>query len=151
LKPIITVYSGGTSNQTKKLEGYIAAAFWMGVDHAENELDSVKVRQPTESYDAEVANLTEFTSLLVERQINFSVEFFSEPSAQESQAEEESQSPEIRVIPEGRLATAGDYQKSLEELKDEYTKGSLTKKQYESKRNVILKQWKEKVEGTLGM
>ena len=81
MKPNITIYSKTGPEETKKLDGYVEAAFWVGVDHAENDLDTVKLRVPTESYDQDVASVLEFTSLLVRRQINFAVEFFAEPVA----------------------------------------------------------------------
>jgi len=151
LKPIITVYSTGTAEQTKKFEGYISAAFWIGVDHAEGEVGSVKVRQPTESYDIEVATLSEFADLLVERQINFSVEFFSEPTPPQPRAEA---APGAIPVAEPMPAiavngTETDYEEELNRIKDQYQKGLVTKRQYESKKLALLKRWKEKVEGKL--
>jgi len=151
LKPIITVYSTGTTEQTKKFEGYISAAFWIGVDHAEGEVGSVKVRQPAESYDIEVATLSEFATLLVERQINFAVEFFTEPTQQQARVEA---APEAIRVAEPMPAivvngTEADYEEELNRIKDQYQKGLVTKRQYESKKLALLKKWKEKVEGKL--
>ena len=151
MKPIITVYSTGTAEQTKKFEGYISAAFWIGVDHAEGEVGSVKVRQPTESYDIEVATLSEFADLLVERQINFSVEFFAEPTQQQPRAEAVPGAVPV-AEPMPAIAVNGtetDYEEELNRIKDQYQKGLVTKRQYESKKLALLKKWKEKVEGRL--
>jgi hypothetical protein len=151
LKPIITIYSTETSAETKKFEGYITAAFWIGVDHAEGEVASVKIRQPVETYDDEVAALTELTTLLVQRSINFAVEFFTEPKQPvEAEAVLEQVMPEeeIEAISAGGSQT--DYEAELTRIKDQYKKGLLSKKQYESKKEALLKSWKEKVEGRLG-
>ncbi len=149
LKPIITVYAKGRPDQTKKFDGFIQAAFWIGVDHAEGDLESVKVRQPDESYDADVANLLEFTNLMVQRQISFSVEFFAEPpSDQEPRAEP----PEPRAPEETSPATtdrAFDYANDLVKLKDDFQRGAITRKQYESRKSLLLKRWKDDVEGGL--
>ena len=151
MKPIITVYSTGTTEQTKKFEGYISAAFWIGVDHAEGEVGSVKVRQPAESYDIEVATLSEFATLLVERQINFAVEFFSEPTQQQPRAEAVPEAaPALGPLPAIAVnGTEADYEVELNRIKDQYQKGLVTKRQYESKKLALLKKWKEKVEGKL--
>jgi hypothetical protein len=79
LKPVITVYSGGSNSKTKRFDSVISAAFWAGVDYADEDINSVKIRQPSLSADSDVMGLVEFTSLLVQRQINFSVEFSPEP------------------------------------------------------------------------
>ncbi len=151
MKPIITVYSGGSPDKTKKLDGFITAAFWIGVDHAEHDLESVKVRFPSESYDVDVTTLTEFTTLLVQRQINFSVEFFTEPTP----IRQNPTASEVDVTAE--TVTAGgveegdlDFEEELTKIKADYQKGLVTKKQYEAKRGVLLKRWKEKVEGRMG-
>ncbi len=155
MKPIITVYSGGTQNETKKFDGFITAAFWVGLEHTEGDLESVKVRQPNEIYDVDVANLNEFTSLLVQRQINFSVEFFSEPEpiqhpipplskgALAGQAQEQAQP--------SAAESEVDFESELNKIKEDYQKGVVTKAQYESKKGVLLKKWKEKVEARLGL
>lgn len=150
MKPIITVYAKGRPDQTKKFEGFVEAAFWIGVDHAEGDLESVKVRQSDESYDVDVANLLEFTNLMVQRQITFSVEFFAEPpSDQEPQeAPPEPPVPGDETSPE-TTDRAFDYASDLVKLKDDFQKGAITRKQYESRRNLLLKRWKGDVEGGL--
>ena len=152
MKPIITVYSAGATEETKKFEGYITAAFWLGVENAEGEGGSVKVRQPIESYDDEVAALTEFAGLMVQRQINFAVEFFAEPAQPEAQG---GAGPANIIVEEPMptiLAEAGetDYEGELTKIKDQYKKGLVTKKQYDAKKEALLRRWKEKVEGRLG-
>jgi len=128
------------------------AAFWIGVDHAEGDLGSVKVRQPSQSYDEEVSTLGEFTNLLVRRQINFSIEFFSEPQMVEMPGQapvvpsEEKQEDSPLVY-----ANGNDFQSEIDQLKEEYKRGAMTKKQYKSKKDDILKQWRDKVEGRLGL
>jgi hypothetical protein len=79
LKPLITVYSGGSNSKTKRFDSVISAAFWAGVDYADEDINSVKIRQPSLSAESDLMGLIEFTSLLVQRQINFSVEFSPEP------------------------------------------------------------------------
>jgi hypothetical protein len=156
MKPNITVYSKAGPEETKKLDGFVEAAFWIGVDHAESDLDTVKVRLPTQSYDSDVASVMEFTSLLVQRQINFSVEFFAEPSP-------ESSSPVSLNYREEAMESlsAGsnglqqiekeefNYEAELAKIKAEYDNGVVTKKQFESKKGALLKRWKDKVEGKL--
>ncbi len=151
LKPIITIYSTGTTEPTKKFEGYITAAFWIGVDHAEGEVSSVKVRQPTENYDTEVELLLEFASLMVQRQISYSVEFFAEPV--QSHIAETGQEPEPEEGGMPAISTEGvgmDYEAELAKVKNEYKKGLVTKKQYEAKKEELLKSWRETIEGRLG-
>jgi hypothetical protein len=151
LKPIITIYSTGTKEPTKKFEGYITAAFWIGVDHAEGEVASVKVRQPTESYDTEVELLNEFAGLMVQRQINFSVEFFAEPAeakVAETEQEEASEEKAAQVI--SAEGTELDYEAELVRIKNQYKKGLVTKREYEAKKEELLKSWRERIEGRLG-
>ena len=151
MKPNITVYTSGGPEETKKLDDFISAAFWIGVDHTEGDLTSVKVRLPSESYDNDVTSLMEFTSLLVQRQINFSVEFFAEPPAREVQA-----GPREEAVGEGATAVSEqpngdlDFETELARIKEEYSRGLVTKKQFESKKGALLKRWKEGVEGRLG-
>lgn len=152
MKPIITLYSPGTTEPSKKFEGYISAAFWIGVDHAEGDIGSIKIRQPVESYDSEVASLTEFTSLMVQRQISFSVEFFTEPGAP---AAAEPEPVEVKYSTETSSADSvvegeWDFEGELTKIKEQYKQGTMTKKQFESKKAGILRQWKEKVEGRMG-
>jgi len=79
-KPIITVYSGGATPQTKKFDNFVHAAFWIGVESTDGDLQSVKTRMsPVEDYDVDVASAKEFSTLLIERGISFSFEFFDEP------------------------------------------------------------------------
>ena len=151
MKPIITVYSGGTAKETKKFESFIEAAFWIGIEHLEGDLDSVRVRQPNESYDTDVANLSELSTLLVQRQINFSIEFFTEPLPSEEsppQLPGESPTHEPKTEPSAS-AEELDYETELDKLKEEFRKGLMTKKQYESRKSVLLKKWKEGVDGGL--
>jgi len=151
VKPIITVYSGENLEETKKFEGFITAAFWIGFDHSEGDVSSVRVRQPNESYDTDVAELTEFATLLVQRQINFSVEFFSEPVPQSPQVPMGtgiSQNKGSRRE-ESKEEREGDYEAELSRIKEEYRQGILTQKQYDAKKEALLKKWKESVEGTL--
>ena len=157
MKPIITIYSTGTREPTKKFEGYITAAFWIGVDHAEGEVASVKVRQPTESYDTEVELLMEFAGLMVQRQINFSVEFFAEPAEAKAAETEEEQTPQEEHAAEEKVelnySTEGgvpDYEAELSKIKSQYKKGLVTKKQFEARKEELLKGWRERIEGTLG-
>ena len=150
MKPIITIYSTGTTEPTKKFEGYITAAFWIGVDHAEGEVSSVKVRQATESYDTEVELLKEFTGLMVQRQINFAVEFFAEPA--EAQPAESVREPEPEESAPPVISTEGaeiDYEAELTKIKNQYKKGIVTKKQFEAKKEELLKSWRERIEGRL--
>jgi hypothetical protein len=153
MKPIITIYSVGGDSDSKKFEGFIEAAFWMGVDHSEKNLASVKVRQPTQSYDEEVSTLREFTQLLIKQQLNFSVEFFAEPlPAAETEPEREA-APEISQGEDQQLVTSNrnQFQSEIERLKGEYKRGAMSKKQYKSKKEDLLKLWKESVEGRLGL
>jgi hypothetical protein len=114
-------------------------------------VSSVKVRQPVESYDNEVASLTEFTELMVQRQISFSVEFFAEPGQQRvAQAVPE---PEPAEEPVPAISSEGaetDYEAELTKIKNQYKKGVVTKRQYEAKKEELLRSWREKVEGRLG-
>lgn len=150
MKPIITIYSTGTSEPTKKFEGYITAAFWIGVDHAEGEVSSVKVRQPTESYDTEVELLSEFAGLMIQRQINFSVEFFAEPA--EAKAAETGEEASVEKVELSLPMEKGeiDYEAELVKIKNLYKKGIMTKKEYEAKKEELLKNWRERIEGRLG-
>ena len=153
MKPIITIYSQGADSDSKKFESFIEAAFWMGVDHAEKDLASVKVRQPTQSYDEEVSTLREFTQLMIKQQLNFSVEFFSEPiPAAEAEPGEEA-APEISRGEGQQLVTSdrSEFQSEIEHLKEEYKRGAMSKKQYKAKKEDLLKLWKESVEGRLGL
>jgi hypothetical protein len=148
LKPIITLYSGDSANLTKKFEGFVDAAFWIGAEHIEGDLESVKVRQPNESYDSDVASLLEFSTLLVRRQISFSVEFFTEPPLQDDVAPPSSTPPPASPSPPERSSWS-DYMLELEKLKEDSERGLLTKKQYASRKEALLRKWRESVEGGL--
>ena len=151
MKPNITVYSKTGPEGTKKLDGFIAAAFWVGVDHAEGDVRSVKIRLPTESYDVDVENMLEFTNLLVRRQINFTVEFFVEPLQRQPPMKIETKAgSEQEVgssIPDKELEA--DYEDELSKIKEQFEKGGMTKEQFESKKGTILKKWREGIEGRL--
>ena len=152
MKPIITVYSQGAEKEAKKFEGFIEAAFWIGVDHAEKDLASVKVRQPTQSYDEEVSTLREFTNLLVKQQLNFSVEFFAEPIPVVQEVSEQETEPDIDEEAEQLVTSNGnEFQTEIEHLKEQYKQGVMSKKQYKSKKEDLLKLWKDSVEGRLGL
>jgi len=149
MKPIITVYSR-SGDQPKKFEGFMEASFWIGVDHSEGDLTSVKVRQPIQAYDEEVSTLSEFTELLVRRQISFSIEFFSEPQVVENappvaEAEMAKAEDDTSMV----VAQRSGFQTEIEHLRAEYKRGEMTKKQYKSKKEDLLKLWKEKVEDDL--
>ena len=150
LKPIITLYSHGTPSPTKKFEGYIEAAFWIGLEYTDGDLMSVKARQPSEAYDTDVANLLEFSALMVRRQINFSVEFFEEPPQEENP--EQGPSEETSAGPEPPLSEpvkGVDYKIQLAKLKEDFDNHRLSRSQYEAKRESLLKKWKKGVEGGL--
>jgi hypothetical protein len=156
MKPNITVYSKAGPEETKKLDGFVEAAFWIGVDHTEGDLDTVKVRLPTQSYDADVASMLEFTSLLVQRQINFSVEFFAEPVPEPSAPVSMSYRDEpLESMSAGSNGLQQlekeefDYETELAKIKEDYDSGVVTKKQFDSRKGALLKRWKEKVEGKL--
>ncbi|HUH82773.1 MAG TPA: hypothetical protein VLX33_02710 [Nitrososphaerales archaeon] len=157
MKPNISVYSRTGPEETKKLDGFVEAAFWIGVDHTEGDLDTVKIRLPSQSYDSDVASMLEFTSLLVQRQINFSVEFFTEPVPEPSSPvslnyREEALEPvatgpsALQQLEKGDF----DYETELAKIKEDYEKGVVSKKQFETKKGALLKRWKERVEGNLG-
>jgi hypothetical protein len=151
LKPNITVYAKSGPDETKKLEGFISAAFWVGVDHAEGDVRSVKIRLPTESYDFDVENMLEFTSLLVRRQINFTVEFFVEPLQRQAATKVETKNGPEQMpgsLASGREPEA-DYEDELSSIKAQYEKGAMTKEQFEAKKGTLLKKWREGIEGRL--
>jgi hypothetical protein len=151
LKPIITLYSHGTPSPTKKFEGYIEAAFWIGLEYTDGDLMSVKARQPSEAYDTDVANLLEFSALMVRRQINFSVEFFEEPPPEENPRQGPPDEPSVWLgTPSSKQAEDGDYKAQLAKLKEDYDRKRYSRSQYEAKREALLKKWKEGVEGGLG-
>ena len=150
MKPIITIYTTGTAEPTKKFEGYITAAFWIGVDHADAEVSSVKVRQATESYDTEVELLMEFAGLMVQRQINFSVEFFAEPVQAVAEEAKESVPEETTAPVISAEGTEVDYEAELTKIRNQFKKGLMTKKQFEAKKEELLKGWRERIEGRLG-
>ena len=154
MRPIITIYSGGAAKLTKKFSGYIEAAYWVGIEHAEGDFESVKVRQSVESYDADVAALTEFTSLMVKAQLNFAVEFFSEPPAAGDEPGDEPGPEEPREGGEkkegGELGGSG-FEAELDKLKEDFRAGRLNKKQYETKRDGVVKRWRQDIDKGLSL
>jgi hypothetical protein len=151
MKPIITLYMRGRPDETKKLDGFISAAFWVGIDQTENELESVRVRLPSEFYDLDVSNLVEFTSFLIQRQINFTVDFFVEPSTPESMTSHVPTEAKVPKKPQDLEGKETDFEVELAKIKEEFRKGNLTKAQYDSKKGTLLKKWKEMVETRLGL
>jgi hypothetical protein len=85
---------------------------------------------------------------MVQRQINFSVEFFTEPTQRQPPAEmmEEAAVPEPLPAEEGG---EGDFEEELMKIKEQYKKGLVTRKQYDARKGALLRSWKEKVEGKL--
>jgi hypothetical protein len=150
LKPIITLYSQGQPALTKKFEGYIEAAFWIGLEYSDGDVISVKARQPSESYDTDVADLLEFSALMVRRQINFSIEFFEEPPPKENHEQSPPEEPSAGPgTPSSEPVKTIDYKTELNKLKEDYDKKLYSRRQYEAKRDALLKKWKEGVEGGL--
>jgi hypothetical protein len=98
LNPLITVYSGGSNSKTKKFDSIISAAFWAGVDYGEEDINSVKIRQPGLSGEADVVNLIEFATLLVQRQINFTVEFSTESRPAGNPRPQNEEKPRMPVL-----------------------------------------------------
>ena len=152
MKPIITLYGKSSNEETKKFDGFLAAAFWIGMEHSEDLLGSVKVRMPTESYDSDVAAVTEFTNLLVQRQINFTLEFFAEPApvAPAAPGPVELNYSTESGSGSSMLSEDVDFETELTKMKVDYEKGAVSKKQYDARRGALLKRWKDKVEGRLG-
>ena len=153
MKPNITVYSKSGPEETKKLDGFISAAFWVGVDQAEGDVKSVKIRLPTESYDYDVENMLEFTGLLVRRQINFTVEFFVEPQQHQppTRIENKTGPEQTGDTPTSGKELEADYEDELVSIKEQYEKGAMTKEQFESKKGTILKKWREGIENRLNL
>ena len=149
LKPIITLYSRGAPALTKKFEGYIEAAFWIGLEYTDDDLESVKARQSSESYDTDVANLLEFSALMVKKQINFSIEFFEEPPPKENLEQSPPDEPPVGPGTSSLPAEEVDYRDELKNLKEDYDRHRLSRRQYEARRDSLLKKWKEGVEGGL--
>ncbi|MGD0478037.1 MAG: hypothetical protein ABSB29_07720 [Nitrososphaerales archaeon] len=138
MKPIITVYSGGSTALTKKFDNFVHAAYWIGIENAERDLESVKVRvSPLEDYDADVANAKGFSSLLIENGINFSFEFFVEPP----QSGQDTPPPTPPPPPKSSQPTATKStgrvgsKATPENLKSALEKGLITKREYDSLMN----------------
>ena len=98
MKPVITVYSGGSNSKTKKFDSVIPAAFWAGADYADEDINSVKIRQPGISDESDLMNLIEFATLLVQRQINFSIEFPSESRPPDNSRPQSEEKPRVPLI-----------------------------------------------------
>ncbi len=143
MKPNITLYSATSADKTKKFESFIEAAFWIGTDYFDEDLESVKIRQPNESYDVDVANLLDFANLLVRKQISFKLEFFTEPEQATSLELQEVEKPAQEPATSGKTA---EEEEGLKKLDEEFSKGGITKKQYEARRDAMLKRWKSRVE-----
>lgn len=135
MKPIITVYSGGSTALTKKFDDFVRAAYWIGIENAERDLESVKVRiSPLEDYDADVANAKGFSSLLIENGINFSFEFFVEPlqSGQEMPPSPPPPPPESNPPPATKSTRRVISKATPENLKSALEKGLIDKREYDS-------------------
>ena len=135
MKPIITIYSEGKAELTKKFDNFVHAAYWIGVESAEEALDSAKIRlSPLEDYDCDVANAKDFASLLVERGINFSFEFFVEPLGGGSDAPSFTPPPPHTSNPPPTTETAKGVGRTAtrEDLKSALEKGIITQKDYDS-------------------
>jgi hypothetical protein len=161
LKSTISLYTKDSLKATKRFEDFIQASFWIGVDYAERDLKSVKV-EVFDSQDPEgTAELQKFANLLLAQQIDFSVRFFGESSPAAEPSEEPPAPPPPPPAPAPTPAPPGeeappppapvskgveDDAAELAKLKDDYNKGLLTKRQYESRRDAVLKRWRQRVD-----
>jgi len=134
LKPIITLYSEGRAELTKKFDNFVDAAFWVGVESAEQDLESVKIRlSPMEDYDVDVADAKHFSSLLVDRGINFSFEFFVEPIDTDRDASRFVPPPPPASNPptENRPESGFGSKATREDLKSALVKDLISRREYE--------------------
>jgi hypothetical protein len=160
LKPTISMYTEEASKASKRVEDFVNASFWIGVDYAEHDLKSVKI----DIFDAQepdgATDLQKFVSLLLGQQIDYSVRFFGESSPSGETEEEEAAGEPAEEPPKeeakGAAAPAEapapaskgveDDAAELERLKDDFNKGVLSKRQYEAKRDQVLKRWRQRVD-----
>jgi hypothetical protein len=156
------MYTEEASKASKRVEDFVNASFWIGVDYAEHDLKSVKI----DIFDAQepdgASDLQKFVNLLLGQQIDYSVRFFGESSPtgeteEEEPAEEPAEEPPKEEAkeepPPAEEAPASPVSKGveddaaeLERLKDDFNKGVLTKRQYEAKRDQVLKRWRQRVD-----
>ena len=130
-----------------ELEGLVNAAFWIGLEHSEDGVRSVVVSADPASFSKEGPELQDLVTLLVQREIDFAVDFQPErggkvvPSAPAVQR--------TGAPSHGHQLEAG-YLTELAELKRALEEGRLTKSQYEENRKILIAGWIGRAEGRTG-
>jgi hypothetical protein len=126
-----------------ELTGLLNAAFWIGMGHSEDEVRSVTVRADPASFSSEGPVLQEFITLLIQREIDFSVDFLPERGKKAVPRTSGGNTVSLPNQGYGYLAELAELKKALDE-------GRLTKSQYEENRKILVAGLKGKVEGKIG-
>ena len=111
-----------------ELEGFVTAAFWIGMEHSDDEVRSVTVRADSASFSSEGPELREFLALLIQRGIDFSVDFLPERGKKPVPRDPGGSAPKA---PNRRRGWEQGYLEELAALKKALDEGHLTMSQYE--------------------
>jgi hypothetical protein len=143
----VLVRSIGPPDQTLELEGLVNAAFWIGMEHGDDEVRSVTVTADPASFSTEGPGLQELITLLIRREIDFSIDFLPE-----GRKKSEYRSPGGTTFDRSNKGHGRElgYLEELAELKKALDQGRLTKSQYEENRKILIGGWVEREEEKKG-
>jgi hypothetical protein len=139
----VLIHTSTPPGQTLELEGLVSAAFWIGMGHSEDEVRSVTISADPASLSNEGPELQEFITLLVQREIDFLVDFLPERGKKALPRASGGNTVNIPNQGYGYLAELAELKKALDE-------GRLTKSQYEENRKILTAGLKGRVEGKIG-
>jgi hypothetical protein len=126
-----------------ELEGLVTAAFWIGMEHSEDEVRSVTISADPASLSNEGHELQEFITLLIQREIDFMVDFSPERGKKAVSRVSGGKTLNLANQRYGYLAELAELKKALDD-------GRLTKSQYEENRKVLIAGSKGRVEEKIG-
>lgn len=143
----VLVRTNASPDRSLGLEGLVSAAFWIGVEHSEDDVRSVTVDVDAVSLTKEGPELQEFVTLLIQREIDFSVGFAPGPGKNAVATASRVEDP---ILSDQAHRWEAGYLIELAELKEALDDGRLTRSQYEENRKVLIAGWIGKVEGKTG-
>jgi hypothetical protein len=139
----VLIHSNTSPGQTLELEGLLTAAFWLGMEYSDDDVRSVTVSSDPASLSNEGPALQEFITLLIQREIDFLVDFIPERG---KNAVPRASGGNVIGLPNQGYG----YLAELAELKKALDQGRLTKSQYEENRKILVAGMKGRIEGKIG-
>ena len=146
MKAKVRIWEDTPRGVPREIDGLIPAAYWIGT--ALSNLDvGLRVSVRCEPGLEEDPGLREFVSLLMHNEIGFAVDFV--PRRSVAVTGDFAETAGVHALRTAGSPSGREYQEELRELRRVFKKGGLTKKQYDSNRQVLLAEWKREEEDVL--